>query len=113
MSGQAAFDKPVRPAALCRGVTTGSEKRRMSEEAELNGVEEERDGMSDGEGDEIDGEEELAASDWRVRAGPRNKPTQREREEHEEATHVPFRDWCAHCMMGRGRSPPPCRKTEE
>ena len=48
-------------------------------------------------------EEELTAPDWRVRAGPRNKPTQREREEH-EATHVPFRDWCAHCMMGRGRT---------
>ena len=51
----------------------------------------------------FDGEEELAAPDWRVRAGPRSKPTQREREEH-EATHVPFRDWCAHCMMGRGRT---------
>ena len=60
--------------------------------------------MSDDEGGEIDGEEEeLAAPDWRVRAGPRSKPTQREREEH-EATHVPFRDWCAHCMMGRGRT---------
>ena len=40
---------------------------------------------------------------WRVRAGPRNKPTQKEREEH-EATHVQFRDWCAHCMMRRGRT---------
>ena len=30
--------------------------------------------------EEIDGEEELAAPDWRVRAGPRSKPTQRERE---------------------------------
>ena len=70
-------------------------------EAELNV--EEREGMSDEEGNEIDGEEELAAPDWRVRAGPRNKPTQREREEH-EATHVPFRDWCVHCMMGRGRT---------
>ena len=68
---------------------------------EWNGVEEERDEMSDEEGDEIDGEEELA--DWRVRAGPRNKPTQREREEH-EATHMPFRDWCVHCMMGRSRT---------
>ena len=31
----------------------------------------------------------LATPDWRVRAGPRNRPTQKEREEH-EATHVPF-----------------------
>ena len=99
MSGQAAFDKP----ALCRGETVDKEKVERNEETELNGVEEERDEMLDGEGDEINGEEELAAPVWRVRAGPSNKPTQREREEH-EATHVPFRDWCAHCMMGRGRS---------
>ena len=38
-----------------------------------------------------------------MRAGPRNKPTQKEREEH-EATHFPFRDRCTHCMMGRGRT---------
>ena len=67
----------MRPAALCRGVTTGSENAGWSEEAELNGVEEERDGMSGEEGNEIDGEEESAAPDWRVRAGHRNKPTQR------------------------------------
>ena len=33
----------------------------------MNGVEEGRDEMSDEEGREIDGEEELAAPDWRVR----------------------------------------------
>ena len=88
---------------MCRGVTTENRKAGWSEETELNGVEEERDGMSDEEGNEIDGEEELAAPDWRVRAGPRNKPTQREREKH-EATHVPFRDWSAQCMMGWGRT---------
>ena len=59
--------------------------------------------MSGEEGNENDGEEELAAPDWPVRAGPRNKPTQRESEEH-EATHVPFRDWCVQCMMGRART---------
>ena len=72
-------------------------------EMELNGVEQEEDRMSDEEGRETEGEGEVAAPDWRVRAGPRIKPTQREREEH-EATHVPFRDWCAYCMMGRGRT---------
>ena len=100
---QAAFEKPVRPAALCRGETAENGKAERGEETELNGVEEGCDEMSDEEGGEIDDEEELAAPDWRVRAGPRSKPTQREREEH-EATHVPFRDWCAHCMMGRGRT---------
>ena len=47
------------------------------------------------------GEEKLAASGWRVRAGPSYKPTLKERDEH-EAAHVPFRDWCTHCMMGAG-----------
>ena len=45
----------------------------------------------------------MAAPDWLVRAGPRNKPTQKEGEEH-EATHVPFRNWCTQCMKGRGRT---------
>ena len=102
VSGQAAFDKPARPAALCR-VGAAVKKVERCEEIELNGVGEECDDMSDEGGDKIDDEEEFAAPDWRVRAGPRNRPTQREREEH-EATHVPFRDWCAHCMMGRGRT---------
>ena len=48
-------------------------------------------------------EKEKQEQQTRVRAGPRNKPTAREREEH-EATHMPFRDWCTHCMMGRGRT---------
>ena len=102
VSGQTAFDKLVRPAALCR--CEGAEHRKLEEieETGLNGVEEGQDEMSDG-GDRIDAEEKLAAPDWRVRARPRNKPTRKEREEH-EATHVPFRDWCAHCMMGRGRA---------
>ena len=36
--------------------------------------------------------EKRGTADWRVRTGPRNKPTAREREN--EATHMPFRDWC-------------------
>ena len=100
---EAAFDKPVRPAAFCRDETADKEKVERNAETKLNGVEEERDGTSDEQGNENDGEEELATPDCRLRAGPRNKPTRRDREEH-EATHVPFRDWCAHSMMGRGRT---------
>ena len=59
--------------------------------------------MTDEEGEGVEGEGEAGAADCRVRAGPRNKPTAREREEH-EATHMPLRDWCAHCMMDKGRS---------
>ena len=81
MSGQAAFDKPVRSAALCRDGAAEKEVEQC-EETELNGVGEESDDMSDDEGDKIDDEEELAAPDWRVRARPRNKLRQREKKQH-------------------------------
>ena len=104
MSGQAAFDKPVRPAALCRGETAENGKAERGEETELNGVEEGRDEMSDEEGGEIDGEEELAAPDWRVRGRAQEQTNAKgEREEH-EATYVPFRDWCAHCIVAKQKS---------
>ena len=33
------------------------------------------------------------------------QPSQREREEHER-THLPFRDWCAHCIKAKSRNDP-------
>ena len=66
MRGQAAFDKLVMLAALCRGETAENGNLEGNVETELNGVEEGRDEMSDEQGD---GEERLA--------GPRNKPTQK------------------------------------
>ena len=44
--------------------------------------------MSDEGGDRIDGEEELAGA---------RLACEKEIEEY-EATHVPFRDWCTHCV---------------
>ena len=49
-------------------------------------------------------EEQEEADTVRVRRAPR-APTQREREEH-EATHIPYRDWCPHCVRGRGVNGP-------
>ena len=43
--------------------------------------------MTDEEGDGVGGEGEARTADWRKRAGPRIKPTAREREAH-EATHT-------------------------
>ena len=98
MSGSSVTNKPVRPRTKC---SSGSEESYAEEE--LNGLEEGEDAMTDEEGEGVEGEGEAGTADWRVRAGPRNKPTAREREEH-EATHIPFRVWCTHCMMGRGRT---------
>ena len=99
MSGSSVTNKPVRPRdEVC---SSGSEESYA--EHELNGLEEGEDAMTDEEGEGVEGEGEAGTADWRVRAGPRNKPTAREREEH-EATHIPFRVWCTHCMMGRVRT---------
>ena len=39
-----------------------------------------------------------------VRRAPKG-PTAREREEH-EATHLPYRSWCQHCVRGRAPNRP-------
>ena len=33
-------------------------------------------------------------------------PSQKEVDDHFAANHVPFRDWCAHCVMGRAPNTP-------
>ena len=71
MSGQAVFDKLVRPAAMCRDGAAEKKEVEQCEEIELNGVGEERDDISDEEGDKIDDEEELAAQDWPDTKGER------------------------------------------
>ena len=43
-----------------------------------------------------------------LRKGPRT-PSRQELEEH-MVTHLPFRDWCVHCLNGRGRNDPPLER---
>jgi hypothetical protein len=43
------------------------------------------------------------------KADPR-EPSKEEREDHEK-THIPFRNWCRHCIRGRGKEEA-CRKVE-
>ena len=47
----------------------------------------------------------------RVRRAP-DEPTQKEREEH-EATHIPYRSWCRHCVRGRAVNRPHRREQAE
>ena len=39
------------------------------------------------------------------------QPSQCEREEHER-THLPFRDWCTHCIKAKSRNDPHKRETD-
>ena len=74
MSGSSVINEHVRPRPKC-----SSESEESCAEQELNGLQEGEDAMTDEEGQGVDGEEEAGTVDWRVRAGPRNKPTARER----------------------------------
>ena len=51
-----------------------------------------------------DEEEEEEADVPNTRRAPKG-PTQKERAEH-EATHIPYRDWCRHCVRGRATNKP-------
>ena len=53
------------------------------------------------EGEQEDDEEGRAPV---LRKGP-VMPSKQEMEEH-MATHIPYRDWCEHCVRGRGRNDP-------
>ena len=57
-----------------------------------------------------DGDEE-EAQEPKTRRAPKG-PTKEEKEKH-EATHLPFREWCQHCVRGRGRNKPHKKKTED
>ena len=83
LSDQTAFDKPVRPAALCRIGAGGKKKSERCEEKEVNDIGGERDVMSDGEGDKIGDEGECAAPNWRVKPANKNRTTQRGRKKQE------------------------------
>ena len=56
-----------------------------------------------------DDEEEYGERRPRKKLYPR-EPSQEERQEH-EMTHVPFRNWCRHCVKGRGKEEA-CKKVE-
>ena len=58
-----------------------------------------------------DGEEAEEAREARPARNPL-APTRAEREAH-EATHLPFRTWCAACVAGRRDNPPHRRMPEE
>ena len=64
--------------------------RREKHEAAVCGIDEEADGG--------------ASREVRKMVSPQ-MPSQQEVEAH-ELTHLPFRNWCRHCMRGRGKEMP-------
>jgi hypothetical protein len=64
------------------------------------------------EGDELEPpeEEQFGTRNPRRMLDPK-LPSQREIEEH-SLTHLPYRNWCAHCVLGKGRAAPHFKRSE-
>ena len=62
------------------------------------------------EQDREEEEEQPETEGVNARRSPK-EPTELERLRH-EATHVPYRSWCQHCVRGHGRRKPHYRKAE-
>ena len=91
-------------------VEMGDEKAEKTEEdgkAKEDRGPEGEDRAAQGEGREVEVDEDEAEDgeaglrQMRKKAAPRG-PTAEERREH-ELTHLPFRSWCRHCIMGMGQ----------
>ena len=67
----------------------------------INGVDEGDEAEGAGGREEPDKREEFGNRRVARKYDPR-EPSQQEKEEH-EMTHLPFRSWCRHCIMDRGR----------
>ena len=64
----------------------------------------------EGRKEEDGGEEEEYGERKPMKKKSPKEPSKDEREEHEK-THMPFRDWCRHCVRGRGKEEA-CRKVD-
>ena len=69
-----------------------------------------RTGQEDPQEEEIFGDSEEARVAKTVTSV--REPTEEERENH-EATHLPFRSWCSHCVRAKAANEPHMRRTGE
>ena len=62
--------------------------------------------------EEVTAEEEVHGERRTVRMTDPKKPRPEEILEHEK-THLPFRNWCRHCVRGRGKEAPHVKQTTD
>ena len=108
-SSESSEDGAVRPKVKERTREEGKAGKKL----ELHAMEEKEE--KQGEKDSEEEDEEVGGE-----AGPRGcvkiqdpkLPTRAEVEEH-NLTHLPFRNWCRHCIRGRGKEMPHRKATED
>ena len=104
------MQEAVSPASACataRGLGQSGDTARdgmLWRGEELAGEMQEEDARQEEIGEEVEEAEEEEAEVAKTRRAPKG-PTKKEREEH-EATHIPYRDWCKHCVRGRANNRP-------
>ena len=67
--------------------------------------------LEPGQEEEAEESQEEEAEEPKVRKAPKG-PSKEERAKH-EATHLPFREWCKHCVRGRGKNTPHKKQKEK
>ena len=94
------------------GDTAMQPERRQGQGTQRAGSsQEDEEGKERTDEEDYQGRDEEEAQEPVTRRAPKG-PTKEEREKH-EATHLPFREWCHHCIRGRGRNKPHKKKIEE
>ena len=109
-SSESLEDGAVRPKLVERAGEESKAGRKVEVQT-LEGEEEEKQRESDGEeeDEEVGGE---AGSRRCLKMQDPKLPTKAEVEEH-NLTHLPFRNWCRHCIRGRGKEMPHRKVMEE
>ena len=81
----------------------------QTERSMIRKTEEEPDGEMGGDEDADENLEQLEAGSRKsMKKLDPKMPSDGERQEH-ELTHLPYRNWCRHCVRGRGKEEP-CRR---
>ena len=90
------------PSSSSSGAAVREEAEEHSKAAETEKKGEESAGLSQEKADGDEDEEQAEARTPKRAYGP-PRVSQRERDEH-DATHMPFRAWCKHCVAGKARN---------
>jgi hypothetical protein len=111
---------PIRPRHTNEEVLMAEEEQEEAEEGDELFAEDKEEGVPEGAdvgGDDNDAKEPLEGQDCdgaeaRVLPDP-GEPTASQIEDHRAHGHVPYRSWCAECVMGRSTGEQHRRRTGE
>ena len=113
-AGASSCSHAVRPKVI-QVIGDRDEWQELADEIKNKGEVNERADQEEPQGEQVElsgDEAEPGKRDVKKMASPR-LPTEREVQEHYASGHMPFRNWCHHCVRGRGRERDHRRRQDE